>query len=74
MSEADLMGMDYECPDCSRKGAPGPTYQVGSFGVKDVEGLDLENCLGCRRVLWAQGGAIKGVVREIDGHGSLPAS
>jgi hypothetical protein len=64
MSDLDLFGQYYLCPDCGKQGVEGDVRYVGSFGVVDVTGLDLEGCEGCRKVLRARGGAIVGQRKE----------
>ena len=64
MTEAELMGMDLECPDCGKQGERTERVHIASAILQMIEGLDLAGCEGCRRVLAAQGGVPIGSVEE----------
>lgn len=58
MTPDEIFAQGYHCPDCGKIGELTDPMVMGSSSglIQIVEGLDLDNCDGCRKVLAAQGG------------------
>jgi hypothetical protein len=62
MDGAALWGQNLLCPDCGLQGQRTIQVHIGTAIMQMIEGLNLQECEGCRRVLAAQGGVPVGFI------------